>query len=404
MRPSLPSRPFLAAILAASVAACGSDGCGCVDAPKETKAPAQAPPSKTVITPDAAPTPPPPVNEYKEEDISVEAEVDRFLKGLRLCVEKKKDCARSKKLGRKMARRALRDARKGEKERLGRVWTLLLGALGTEEEAAIRVEIVQSLSVAQKGAKEHVGALMSLLDKEEGPQVARRLASVLMPALGGEHEAELGRLEAYLSRLDRADPALLAGQVACWSGIGGLAKKDARWIDLALERLGKDPRPQIHVVLAKLLGMAGGAERDRVVGSLAKAMRRSRSLKDISLSSTTIEALGKLGAAKFLPQMVREIQSRHDQVSFLPSAALGLFHLVQHQEAEFDRGVVLGAAQEILKIPGLSLVAYRFSLFAIRDSGHKDAPSLLKSFLKHPNKEVRKIALKALLGVGKASP
>ena len=65
---------------------------------------------------------------------------------------------------------------------------------------------------------------------------------------------------------------------------------------------------------------------------------------------------------------------------------------------------MVASAQRILEIPGLSLVAYRYALYAIRDSGHSSASETLKSYSNHTDKEARKIAVKALLGVGKSQP
>jgi hypothetical protein len=82
---------------------------------------------------------------------------------------------------------------------------------------------------------------------------------------------------------------------------------------------------------------------------------------------------------------------------------MGLYHLVQHKESKFDRSAVVKMAKELLDIPGLSVVAYRFSIYAIRDSDHKDTRAILKGLLKHSDKEVPKLAVKALMGVGKNS-
>ena len=387
-----------------AVAACSGDGCGCIrtnDSPHaETTSEAL---KKNPVQPveEALEPPPAPINVYEEEPISVEVEFQRYERDIRACNDKGKDCAREEKAGRKMARRVLRELQKGNNSRLLSLWEIATNKLEKESSGKLRLEFTKVLKIAFAGASSFKERLIELLENESDETAANNIGELLLGALSAEDEEIMARLEHYLLRIKDGDKGLIGGQIGVWKSMEELFKTDTRWFGIALTCLEKTKNGRLKTVLTQVMSHARPEHRLQTLKVLGKLLKGSRSAEQLSLASASVETLGKLGQANALDDIEFAIKTRFHQRSFLPSAALALFHLAGRGTPGLDGKRVVTSAERILEIPGLSLVAYRYALYAIRDSGHSSASATLKSYAKHSNKEARKIAVKALLGVGK---
>lgn len=394
--------------VAGALFACSGEGCRC-DGPTATDRP--PPTSSTEMQHNQAQSPDtsiepslPPVDLYEEEPISIQAEFDRYTAGILACHKRGEKCAREAKIGRKMARRALREVQRGNHERLKSLWQLSMERMAKEPEARLRLEITTMLKLAPGGAPQFQDALLELLENESESMAARNLGGLLVTTLGADDNALKDRLEHYLRRMEPKNKGLIAGQIGAWEGMATLIQSEERWLDTALWCLSRVPDGRLQTMLVRMVSYAPEENRSDTQKRLSSLLRRSRKASQLSLASASVETLGKLGQPSAIEDIEHAIKSRYHQRSFLPSAALALFHLTSRGGPQVDGKRVITSAQRILEIPGLSPVAYRYALYAIRDSGHFGASETLKSYAKHPNKEARKIAVKALLGVGKTKP
>jgi hypothetical protein len=402
------------AILILSVGAqlfgCSGGGCSCVD---ESDSP---PPAHDVAKRTSTSTPPketkvkpPPIDVYDEEDITIEDEFLRFMTDLAACHQRtKKSCQREEKAGRKMVRRALRDRRRGSGTRVKTLWKLTVRRLKSESSGNLRRALTNVLTMAVGVAPEFREDLFVLLENEIDKGAASDLAKLFVGTLGGTLEKEEGelldRLEAYLRRTKRNHAGLISGQMSVWTSMRERMQDDPRWLETAFAVLKKTQHLPLRAVLARTLSYASEGGRAEASTMLSTILHRSRSTDLLGLASASVESLGKLGQANALDAIEEAVKTRYHQRSFLPSAALGLYHLANRGGPGLERRRIVTSAQRVLEIPGLSLVAYRYALYAIRDSGHSSASETLKSYSNHPDKEARKIAVKAFLGVGKSPP
>ena len=352
---------------------------------------------------------PPPIDVYDEEDITIEDEFLRFMADLSACHQRAKgNCQREEKAGRKMVRRALRDRRRGIGARIKTLWELTVRRLKSEPSKDLRLALTNVLTMAVGVAAEFRTDLFDLIENEIDARTASNLAKVFVGSLTGDWENEeaelLDRLEAYLRRTTKNHAGLIAGQIGVWDSMRERMQDNPRWLEAAFAVFKKTKNQPLRAVLARTLSYATEDRRAEASAVLSKVLRRSRSAELLGLASASVESLGKLGRANALEAIEEAVKTRYHQRSFLPSAALALYHLANRGGPDLERGRMVASAQRILEIPGLSLVAYRYALYAIRDSGHSSASETLKSYSNHTDKEARKIAVKALLGVGKSQP
>ena len=402
-----PGQIGAVALALGGLLACAGDGCSCADASPDAVRSEHQPSTHVSASETASSetkTSPPPIDMYAKDTMSIEEEFERYVRGILECVKDEPTCPRAAKVGRKMARRALSDARAGKENRLKDLWRLSVARMLDEPLARLRLEITHVLKIAVKGAPDFRASLLELLEDESDPMAAQNLGEMFAGAMAKEDDALKDRLTAYLLRMDATKPGLIDGQIGVWQSLETFIRTEERWLETAHTCLVKTPNRRLQSVLTRIMRYAPDIHHARTTKVLADLMKRRRSSKDLSLVSSTVETLGKLGHARAIDSIEEAVRTRYHQRSFLPSAALGLYHLAQHPESQKDGARIVASAEQILAIPGLSLVAYRYSLYAIRDSGAPTAQALLKAYTKHPDNEARKIAVQALLGVGKLTP
>ena len=121
------------------------DGCACSNSTAPSQVTKPDKPAAADIKADTQTTSshpkPSPVDLYKEEAITIAEEFRRYAKGILACHERGEKCTREAKIGRKMARRALREVRRGNNERLQGLWQLSTKRLKEEAVSKLRLEI-----------------------------------------------------------------------------------------------------------------------------------------------------------------------------------------------------------------------------------------------------------------------
>lgn len=328
-------------------------------------------------------------------------EFQRFLSATEACTKTGTGCGPASRLGRRMARRAIRLEKTDRGERLQGLWRRVLGGLRSTTRGRIRDELALVGSLIERSAEKHVNVLLQVLAKETRPVAAKRMAGIVGSHLGSLETEEMAQVRLYLARMEPENAGLAAGQRVLWTAVSQWRSDDAALRELARKHRVAHPDKVLRVLLTRWMRRFSQTpeERTAAVKSLISSMHEASGPGQESQAAASVEALGDLGGTQATGAIVKAIDQRRSEVRFLPSAALALFQLAKRQAGAVDREAIVGAARQILSVEGLSLVAYRNAIYAIRDSRHPTASQVLKTLLGGDNKVIRRLAVEAFLRV-----